>query len=160
MKVMKENEFDFDKIGKTTPYRTPENFFDDMQKRIIKKTLGERHQRHRRKALIITICAAAAISTGAVFLPAWYHGLPATRPSTTANATKDIVTADDLQRQIAMTKDEKETSSEKPVYKSASAEVHVKEHGGESCGEDWIEKLPDDELTALSTLADNDVFLN
>lgn len=26
-------EFDFDDIGKKTPYRTPDNFFEDMQRR-------------------------------------------------------------------------------------------------------------------------------
>lgn len=27
-------EFDFDDIGKKTPYRTPDNFFEDMQQRL------------------------------------------------------------------------------------------------------------------------------
>ena len=30
-----EKDFDFDKIGKNTPYFTPEGFFDDMQKKIL-----------------------------------------------------------------------------------------------------------------------------
>ena len=28
-------EFDFDDIGKKTPYRTPDNFFEDMQLEIV-----------------------------------------------------------------------------------------------------------------------------
>jgi hypothetical protein len=31
-------EFDFDDIGKKTPYRTPDNFFEDMQQKVMERT--------------------------------------------------------------------------------------------------------------------------
>ena len=30
-------EFDFDDIGKKTPYRTPDNFFEDMQQKVMER---------------------------------------------------------------------------------------------------------------------------
>ena len=31
-------EFDFDDIGKKPPYRTPDNFFEDMQQKVMERT--------------------------------------------------------------------------------------------------------------------------
>ena len=35
-------EFDFDDIGKKTPYRTPDNFFEDMQQKVMERRSEER----------------------------------------------------------------------------------------------------------------------
>ena len=35
-----KKEFDFDDIGKKTPYRVPEGFFDEMQRNVRKHTYG------------------------------------------------------------------------------------------------------------------------
>ncbi len=37
-------EFDFDDIGKKTPYRTPDNFFEDMQQKVMERTYGRQRQ--------------------------------------------------------------------------------------------------------------------
>ncbi len=34
-------DFDFDDIGKRMPYKTPESFFEDNRRRILKHTCGE-----------------------------------------------------------------------------------------------------------------------
>ena len=47
-------EFDFDDIGKKTPYRTPDNFFEDMQQKVFS-----------------TAIAAAAILAGVLFVPSY-----------------------------------------------------------------------------------------
>ena len=33
-----DKDFDFDNIGKRTPYRTPENFFEEAQHKILERT--------------------------------------------------------------------------------------------------------------------------
>ena len=40
-------EFDFDDIGKKTPYRTPDNFFEDMQQKVMERTCGGQRRKHR-----------------------------------------------------------------------------------------------------------------
>lgn len=37
-----KKEFDFDDIGKKTPYRVPEGFFDEMQRNVRKHTYGSK----------------------------------------------------------------------------------------------------------------------
>ena len=34
-----DKDFDFDNIGKRTPYRTPENFFEEAQHKILERTV-------------------------------------------------------------------------------------------------------------------------
>ena len=43
-----DKDFDFDNIGKRTPYRTPDNFFEETQRKILERTVGE--QRKKRPA--------------------------------------------------------------------------------------------------------------
>ena len=33
-----DKDFDFDNIGKRTPYRTPDNFFEETQRKILERT--------------------------------------------------------------------------------------------------------------------------
>ena len=42
-----DKEFDFDDIGKKTPYRTPDNFFEDMQQKVMERTYGGQRRKHR-----------------------------------------------------------------------------------------------------------------
>ena len=64
-----EKDFNFNKIGKNTPYSTPEGFFDDMQKKILSS--AERNIRKRRKVkfVVISMLAVAAAFAGFVFFP-------------------------------------------------------------------------------------------
>ena len=37
-----KKDFDFDDIGKKTPYRVPEGFFDEMQREVQKSTYADK----------------------------------------------------------------------------------------------------------------------
>ena len=39
-----KKDFDFDDIGKRTPYRTPEGFFEDVQRKVMERA-GLMHER-------------------------------------------------------------------------------------------------------------------
>ena len=54
-----KKEFDFDDIGKKTPYRVPEGFFEEMQRNVRKRTYGSRSPGHR---LWITVSTGVAIA--------------------------------------------------------------------------------------------------
>lgn len=66
-------EFDFDDIGKKTPYRTPDSFFEDVQQKVMERTWGTvRPKRNRRRLLIATALAAAAMLAGVLFIPSYF----------------------------------------------------------------------------------------
>ena len=45
-----DKDFDFDNIGKRTPYRTPDNFFEETQRKILERTVDEQRKKLRSKA--------------------------------------------------------------------------------------------------------------
>ena len=59
-------EFDFDDIGKKTPYRTPDNFFEVME-----RTYGGQCRKRRLQIMFSTAVAAAAILAGVLFVPSY-----------------------------------------------------------------------------------------
>ncbi len=68
-----KKEFDFDDIGKKTPYRVPEGFFDEMQRNVRKHTYGGKPAGHR---LWITVSAGIAIAAalvGFLFMPSLFR---------------------------------------------------------------------------------------
>lgn len=50
-----DKDFDFDNIGKRTPYRTPDNFFEETQRKILERTVGEQRKKRRLKRIIPTV---------------------------------------------------------------------------------------------------------
>ena len=64
-------EFDFDDIGKKTPYRTPDNFFEDMQQKVMERTYGRQRRKRRLQIMFSTAVAAAAILAGVLFVPSY-----------------------------------------------------------------------------------------
>jgi len=64
-------DFDFDDIGKKTPYRTPDSFFEDMQQRVMERTYGgqcRKPRKHRLQIIFSTAIAAAAVLAGVLFI--------------------------------------------------------------------------------------------
>lgn len=75
-----DKDFDFDSIGKRTPYRTPEHFFDEMQRKVMEEAAGiERRRKKRRLRMIVaTTVTMAAMLAGWLFVPSF---LPTDTPS-------------------------------------------------------------------------------
>lgn len=74
-----EKDFDFNRIGKRMPYRTPEGFLDEMEANIWKEVQGELPQTYKRKTYRLRIFAtslavAASIALLLVFSPVSYKG--------------------------------------------------------------------------------------
>lgn len=68
-----KKDFDFDDIGKRTPYRTPEGFFDDVQQKVMERTGGKQQRKSRLKLIVSTVITMAALLAGFLFVPTWYH---------------------------------------------------------------------------------------
>ena len=66
-----DKEFDFDDIGKKIPYRTPDNFFEDMQQKVMERTYGGQCRKRRLQIMFSTAVAAAAILAGVFFVPSY-----------------------------------------------------------------------------------------
>ena len=56
---------------KKTPYRTPDNFFEDMQQKVMERTCGGQRRKHRLQIMFSTAIAAAAILAGVLFVPSY-----------------------------------------------------------------------------------------
>lgn len=64
-----KKDFDFDDIGKKTPYRVPEGFFDDMQREVQKRTYADKPANRRLWIAASTSIAVAAVLIGFLFMP-------------------------------------------------------------------------------------------
>ena len=66
-----EKEFDFNSIGKRTPFRTPDGFFERMQTETMKRVAEEKRQKklYRLKWGVSVALAIAAMVCGFVFFP-------------------------------------------------------------------------------------------
>lgn len=65
-----EKNFNFNKIGKQLPYRTPDAFFEKMQTEVVKRVCDEKpKKRYRIKWIFSTSLAVAAMLLGILFLP-------------------------------------------------------------------------------------------
>lgn len=65
-----EKDFDFKNIGKQMPYRTPDGFFEKMQKQVSESIQVEKHNKQHRMRLIVSAAlTAAAIMLGVIFFP-------------------------------------------------------------------------------------------
>ena len=58
-----KKDFDFNEIGKRTPYRTPEGFFENVQAKILKRADEEKK---RRRLLNIRIGVSVALAVAAM----------------------------------------------------------------------------------------------
>ena len=73
-----DKDFDFDNIGKQIPYRTSDNFFEEVQRKVMEQTgITQRRKRCRLHMIVATTFAAVAVLAGLLFVPSF---LPADSP--------------------------------------------------------------------------------
>lgn len=158
------NDFDFDKIGKTTPYLPPKGFFNDTQDKIIRKVREDHARRRRLRIAVITTMAAAAFIAGWILMPQSNGDLPASNPLTAQSVTADQENTQKVAKAITPVQTEKKTPvriSYNNTEKTESSSAGTSELPDErSLNDDWIEMLSDEDLNTLTALADNDEFLN
>ena len=67
-----DKEFDFDAVGKRTPFRTPDGFFQRMQAETLKRVEEEKRRKklYRLKWGVSVALAIAAMVCGFIFFPA------------------------------------------------------------------------------------------
>lgn len=66
-----KKDFDFDDIGKRTPYYMPDGFFEEMQQKVMTQVAAKKQRRYMR--LVIATIATAAVLAGIFFIPSWYQ---------------------------------------------------------------------------------------
>jgi len=90
-----EKEFDFNEIGKRTPFRTPEGFFENAKANILNRADEEcRRRKHSRIRIGISVALAiAAMVCGIVFFPEAPREIPVQIHSTewVAHNAADVV---------------------------------------------------------------------
>ena len=64
-----KKDFDFDDIGKRTPYRTPDGLFEDMQRRVMERAGVKQRRKSHLKLIVSAVVTMAAILAGFLFVP-------------------------------------------------------------------------------------------
>ena len=64
-----KKDFDFDDIGKRTPYTTPDGFFEDVQRKVMECTGVKQQRKSHMKLIISTVITMAAVLIGFLFVP-------------------------------------------------------------------------------------------
>ena len=59
-----KKDFDFDDIGKRTPYRTPDGFFEDVQRKVMERAGVKQQRKSHMKLIISTVITMAAVLIG------------------------------------------------------------------------------------------------
>lgn len=101
-----KKDFDFDDIGKQTPYRTPEGFFGDVQRKVMERSGVSRQRKSRLKLIVSTAITIAAILTGLLFVPSLYRMDTTPTPSTSGTLAIEKTTSDPMDRWINELSDE------------------------------------------------------
>lgn len=102
-----DKDFDFDNIGKRTPYRTPDNFLEETQRKILERTVDEQRKKRRLKRIIPTVIAVAAVLAGILFTPSLrYMNTDTPSASNILAVDKNNVTTDPVDKWIKELSDE------------------------------------------------------
>ena len=64
-----KKDLDFDDIGKRTPYRTPDGFFEDVQRKVMERAGVKQQRKSHMKLIISTVITMAAVLIGFLFVP-------------------------------------------------------------------------------------------
>ncbi len=68
-----EKEFDFNRIGKRMPYKTPEGFLDEMEANVWKEVQHEFPKTHKRKTFRLRVFAGAMAVAASIALLFVFH---------------------------------------------------------------------------------------
>ena len=160
-----EKDFDFEKIGKNTPYFTPEGFFDDMQTKILRTAEKDVRKRRKMKIVFIALLASAAVFAGLIFFPFGNDIAPSQQPQlakidttlgkTSTVRTTDVTTYPPTKNPRMVVNDEAHIN-----YNKKNSTAAAVQSDDNSTNEEWIEQLSDEDLKSLTSMADNDEFLN
>lgn len=99
-------DFDFNEIGKRTPFRTPEGFFEKMQAETLKRVAEEKQKTkiYRLKWGVSLALATAAMFCGFLFLPSTQS--PDTRQPSSTNWVAQTYGSDEMDLYVQELTDE------------------------------------------------------
>jgi hypothetical protein len=99
-------DFDFNEIGKRTPFRTPEGFFEKMQAETLKRVAEEKQKTkiYRLKWGVSLALATAAMLCGFLFLPSTQS--PDTRQPSSTNWVAQTYGSDEMDLYVQELTDE------------------------------------------------------
>lgn len=112
--------FDFDKIGKHTPYVTPDGFFEDVQRKVMERVGVKQQRKYHMKLAIFTAVAIAAMLTGLLFVPSFQNTDDVKKSSSNELAIKKSKSTDHTEKWIKELSDEEleelVSSSENDIF--------------------------------------------
>ena len=149
---MKEDS-EFQEIGKNTPYKVPDGFFEKISEKTLRK--AKQREQNSRKILIVLRTFAVAASLAAIALLAYFMTgteKPEIKQLVQSKQTEVIDTirlTEVISKKITITE----------IKKEAPVKTTIKETKPEEIT-DVLSELSDDELLQLAAMYKSDVFID
>ena len=149
---MKE-ETEFQEIGKNTPYKVPDGFFEKISEKTLRK--AKQREQNSRKILIVLRTFAVAASLAAIALLAYFMTgteKPEIKQLVQSKQTEVIDTirlTEVISKKITITE----------IKKEAPVKTTIKETKPEEIT-DVLSELSDDELLQLAAMYKSDLFID
>lgn len=163
-----KTEFDFQQVGKRTPYRVPEGFFDTFQQQVMAEAKRRRRLRSRRRTLWLSLAGVAGIAAAILcfVLPVGHHDLvpeadnvswsnlaavPAPTTSLTAQHTAPVAPEAVV--------DEAEVSDPEVAPKATSRQAARQQQKAPASEYEYITSMTDEDLDEVVGMIQADPFL-
>lgn len=167
--------FNLDNLDKKTPYKIPENFFEEMQDNVLEKIEKKQHKETKifrlNYSVVTSLAAALALIFGFTFL--WKTNqtdisknsdtVSNNQPKTTVNQENnsnnslentDIATIQDVQKTIKTVEETNAVNTKTNSEKTDPVIANTDENY-----EQLLNSLTEDELTELTKNSDHDIYL-
>jgi len=149
---MKEDS-EFQEIGKNTPYKVPNGFFEKISEETLRK--AKQREQNSRKILIKLRTFAVAASLAAIALLAYFMTGTEKRVIQQLVQSKQTEVKDTIRQTESVTK----KISIAEIKKEAPVKTTIKETKPEEIT-DVLSELSDDELLQLAAMYKSDVFID
>lgn len=157
---------EFQKIGKKTPYKVPEGFFEDISEKTLLKA-KQKVQIHRRKMVFRSVMATIGVAA-AVILFIFLNPAQESKPASNLTAQKQQETTQPttlkkpqiIQDQPIIKEAKKELPEKIIPEKATVTEEKIPEEYAYENVEDILKDLSDDELLQLAAMYKEDQFID
>ncbi len=68
-----KKDFDFDDIGKRTPYTVPDGFFNNVQQKVMARAGVKQRRTPSARLAVVAVMGMAALLAGLLFVPSFYR---------------------------------------------------------------------------------------
>lgn len=162
-----KTEFDFQQVGKRTPYRVPEGFFGAFQQQVMAEAKRRRQLRRRRRTLWLSLAGVAGVAAAILcfVLPVGHDIVPEVNNVSWSNLAAGPVATTSLTAQhtapVAPEPTVAEAEAPEPAvaHKTGSRPVARPKQEAPVSEHEYIASMTDEDLDEVVSMIQTDPFL-